>query len=104
MDIQRTGIRGLSRKDIDEAGSKGKCIKLLCRGRVENGKATGIVSPCLIDKDDLLASINGTATCATITTDLWGPISIIEHEHTVKIDQTAYGVIGDLFRILKETC
>lgn len=101
-DIRREGISAITKEQIDEAKQCGQKIKLLCHGRVENGKPTGTVTPQLIGGDTLFASINGTSACVTLTTDLMGDVSIIEHVYEPEIDQTAYGVLSDLLRILAE--
>lgn len=100
MEIQRTGIRSITKEQLDEAGKKGGRIKLICHGRVENGKPVGTVAPQLIGTDDIFSSINGTAAAVTLRTDLMGEVSIIEHVYQPEIDQTAYGVLGDLLRII----
>ena len=44
------------------------------------------------------ASIDSTTSVVSITTDLMGKVSVIEH--APEIEQTAYGVFGDLLRVL----
>ena len=74
-------------------------IKLLCKGvRNEDGSVEATVSPVEVSRDDILAGINSTTSIVSITTDLMKKISIIEHEP--EIEQTAYGVFGDLLRVL----
>ena len=103
MQVVRRGISGLTRADLELAKARRQRIKLLCRGWVEGSSPVGIVEPQAIPEDSLLASINGTAAAVTLTTDLMGDISIVEHVYVPEIDQTAYGVLGDLFRILEQT-
>lgn len=66
-----------------------------------NGKPYGTVKPTLIRKDELYASINGTAAAVTVKTDLIGEISIVEHVFEPEIDQTAYAILSDLISILE---
>ena len=47
----------------------------------------------------MLASIDSTTSDVSITTDLMGKISVIEH--APEIEQTAYGVFGDLLRVIE---
>ena len=56
------------------------------------------VAPVEVPKDDILAGINSTTSIVSITTDLMKKVSVIEHEP--EIEQTAYGVFGDLLRVL----
>ena len=101
LDIDRTGIRTVTAEQVAEATATGKRIKLVCHGWLEDGKARGSVAPTLVDRNDLMATINGTSSCLTITTDLMGPISVVKGVHEPEIDQTAYGVFGDLLRIVR---
>lgn len=103
MDIDRTGIGDITKADIDEASSKGKKIKLLCHGRIEDGKAVGTVKPTLVDSDHIAATMDTTSSYVRINTDLMGPIVVIEEPFEPEIDHTAYGVLSDLLRILTET-
>ena len=100
LDIDRTGIRDITAEQVTQAVAEGKRIKLVCHGWLEDGVARGSVAPTLIDRNDLLATINGTASCLTITTDLMGPVTVVKGQHEPEVDQTAYGVYGDLLRII----
>ncbi len=97
--IERKGIKQITAEQMKEADSRGKTIKLLCHGFVENGKVIGRVGPEEIDKNDLLAGISGTSSIVKITTDLMGVVSIVEHDP--EIEQTGYGVLSDLIRVIK---
>ena len=48
----------------------------------------------------MLASVNSTTSVVSITTDLMKTISIFEHEP--EIEQTAYGIFGDMLRVISE--
>ena len=100
-EIVREGIGSITRMQLEAARAQGKTIKVVCRGWLEDGRPRGEVRPRLVDNASTLASINGTAAGLTLTTDLLGPITIIEQEFTPEIDQTAYGVFGDLLRVLE---
>jgi homoserine dehydrogenase len=97
--IERKGIGEITYETIKEAEGRGKVLKLLCRGTIENGKVVGRVWPEEIDQTDLLASIKGTSSILSITTDLMGTLSIIEQDP--EIEQTAYGIFSDLIRIIR---
>ena len=97
-DIDRKGIEDISYKKIKEAEARGNVIKLVCYGGIEAGKITARVTPEEVSKNSLLASITGTTSIVSITTDLMGTVSIVEHEP--EIEQTAYGVFSDLVRVL----
>lgn len=96
--IERNGIGSIGSEQLREADTRGKVIKLVCRGMILDGKVAGSVGPEEVDKKDLFASISGTSSVVTITTDLMGPLSVVEHDP--EILQTAYGVLSDLIRII----
>ena len=61
----------------------------------------GRVAPVEIDKTELLATITGTSSVVSITTDLMGTVSVVEHDP--EIEQTGYGVFSDLIRVILTT-
>lgn len=100
--VQRKGIEDITYEDIEKAKEAGKSIKLVCKGtRDENGKIHASVQPELVDRQDLLATVNSTTSIVSITTDLMKKITVVEHDP--EIEQTAYGVFGDLLRVLEES-
>lgn len=99
--IDRKGIAEITVEQIQDADARGKVIKLICRGTIENGKVVGRVAPAEIDKNDLLASITGTSSVVSITTDLMKTLSVVEHDPG--IEQTGYGVFSDLIRVITTT-
>jgi len=99
-DIDRTGIEDITAEDIKAAGEKDCVIKLICNGSIVDGQVKGSVRPMEIGKNELFASIDGTSSVITITTDLMGKISIVEH--APEIEQTGYGIFNDVLRILSE--
>lgn len=99
--IDRKGIEDITVEQIRDAEARGKAIKLLCRGTIENGKVIGRVAPEEIDKNELLAAVTGTSSVVSITTDLMGTVSVVEHDP--EIEQTGYGVLSDLIRVMKKS-
>ena len=102
LDIRRTGIGGITQKNLEDAAAQGKKIKLLCHGSMVDGKPVGTVEPTLVDLNDLAAIMDATMSYVTINTDLTGEMTMVEHAFEPEIDHTAYGVLSDLLRILKE--
>ncbi|MDX9888986.1 MAG: hypothetical protein RBS51_06990 [Anaerovoracaceae bacterium] len=98
--IRPKGIEGISLDTIKEAQGRGKIIKLICRGEIIDGKILGFVEPREVDEGSLLGGIKGTSSVVSITTDLMGKVSIVEHDP--EILQTGYGVLSDLLRLLVE--
>lgn len=99
--IDRKGIEEITYSDVKDAAAKGCKIKLVCKGWREHGKVYGKVAPELVPLTHLYATINGTSSILSITTDLMGKLTIIEEEP--EILQTAYGVFSDLVRITETT-
>ena len=99
MEIERKGIEDITARDVQDAKRRGKVIKLLCNGTIRDGKPVGTVRPVELDQTDLLSTITGTSSVVSVTTDLMGTISIVEHEPGIR--ETAYGVFGDTLRLLE---
>ena len=99
--VERKGIEDITLADIEAAKDRGCKIKLLCEGkRDEGGRVKATVEPREVLLTDMLASVNSTTSVVSITTDLMKKVSIVEHEP--EIEQTAYGIFGDLLRVLSE--
>lgn len=98
LDVDRKGIEGITMEQIKMAEERGNTIKLLCHGKIENNNVYAKVSPEEVSNKSMLSTINGTTSVVSITTDLMGTVSIVEHEP--EIEQTAYGVFSDLLRVL----
>lgn len=97
--VERKGIENITAEDIAHAKAEGKKIKLVCRCFSENGMIRAYVRPEKVDRTDLLASIGSTTSIVSITTDMMKKISIVEHDP--EIEQTAYGVFGDVIRVIE---
>ena len=98
--VKRKGIEDITLDDMRNAEERGKVIKLLCKGSLdEDGNVIAEVAPQEIPMTDMLASVNSTTSIVSITTDLMKTVSIVEHEP--EIEQTAYGVFGDMLRVLE---
>ncbi|MGN1143350.1 MAG: hypothetical protein ACI4SU_02200, partial [Anaerovoracaceae bacterium] len=99
--VDRKGIEDITEGDIQEAAARGKVIKLLCRGwRDADGTVHASVQPTEVDRSDMLASIDSTTSIVSITTDLMKKLSVVEHQP--EIEQTAYGIFGDVLRVICE--
>lgn len=98
--VDRKGIEDITEDDIKDAAARGKVIKLICTGKLdEAGKPYAQVKPQEVEKTDMLASVNGTTSVVSITTDVMRKLTITEHEP--EIEQTAYGVFGDILRVFE---
>jgi homoserine dehydrogenase len=100
--VERTGITKIKEAEIRDAEREGKTIRLMCEGYRDKNGCRGKVAPLAISLDDPLASIRGTSSALTLTTDLAGEITI--ESHNPQIRQTAYALISDLFAIANKYC
>ena len=98
QEVEREGIRGIGPRELAEAREAGCTIKLVCRGFLEHGKARARVAPERVPLDHLYATVRGTSSVLSITTDLMGTLTVVEEDP--QILQTAYGVFSDLIRIV----
>ncbi len=99
--VKREGIENVTLEKIRQAADRGNVIKLLCRGlRKDDGSIAAEVKPHEVPAGDMLAAVTGTTSVVSVTTDLMGKISIVEHDPG--IEQTAYGIFSDMLRILDE--
>lgn len=99
--VQRQGIQDISYDDVRDAAARGKVIKLICQGFYdEEGRVVATVAPEEVDITHMYASISGTTSVVSITTDMMKKISVIEHDP--EIEQTAYGVYGDMLRVIEK--
>lgn len=98
LDVDRKGIEDITLQNVEDAKKRGNVIKLICYGGIENNRVVARVQPEEISKQSLFSSINGTTSIISITTDLMGTISIVEHDP--EIEQTGYGVFSDLIRVI----
>lgn len=95
--IQRTGIEEVTPEDIQKAASHGCKLKLLCEGKIVDGRVVGTVKPTEIPENSPFAGADVVAV-ASVNTDLMGKLTIIQYG--LETTQTGYGVFIDLIRVL----
>jgi homoserine dehydrogenase len=93
VDVERTGIRAISAKDVQEAQSGGKRWKLVCSARRKGATVTARVKPELIGPDSPLYGVSGTSSIVTFETDVLPQLSIVEGNPGP--ETTAYGLLAD---------
>jgi homoserine dehydrogenase len=94
--VVRRGIRGLSAAKVRRAARAGTPIRLVVRAQ-RRGRAVRVrVAPERLAAADVLAG-GGSDSALVLETDLMGELAILERGGTV--DQTAYGVLGDLLAV-----
>ena len=99
MDVDRTGIMGVSPADIAAAAERGNKIKLICEGELtEDGMVAASVRPMEIPADDAMAG-SDVVTAVKLYTDYLGPMTVTQYGIEPPI--TGYGLFIDLVRILR---
>jgi homoserine dehydrogenase len=98
-EVERKGITSITLKDINQAKSKGKRIKLIAKAWKEEGKIKAKVTPERLSLTNLLANINGPTNALTLTTDVLGEITIVGPG--AGKEETGYALLNDLLEINK---
>ncbi len=91
--VDRTGIRQLTSKDIQQAARHGQRWKLVCNAHREGDKVIATVKPQLVGSDSPLYSVSGTSSMVTFETDVLPQLSILEGNPGPQT--TAYGLLAD---------
>jgi homoserine dehydrogenase len=74
--VDRTGIRGVTREDMQDAVRRGKRIRLVASASRRGGQLAARVAPVELDAADPLAGLGGRQNQIVLDTDLLGPIGI----------------------------
>ena len=100
-EIQREGIGKLSEQAVRAARAQGKPYKLVCRAqRTDQGMAAS-VRPEQVPLNDPLAWVAGTSSIVYFETDIFPGLAITENNPG--LEATAYGMLADFVRAVKET-
>lgn len=96
-DVKREGLGNIRADDVRRVHGRGQRLKLVASARRENGRLVATARPVILDADDPLANLDGTAKGLEIDTDLLGPLVVTKRESGV--DHTAYALLCDLVDI-----
>lgn len=97
-DVERIGIRGLTREQVRAARAEGMRYKLVCRADRTPDGVRASVRPERLPMTNPLALLEGTTSALRLDMDVFG-LSIIEHKPGVIA--TAYGLLADFIRAVK---
>lgn len=97
--VDRTGITGITKADIEEAKASGQHWKLI--GSLEKSQAgiTASVKPVRLPSEHPLANVKGATNAITYTTDLLGDVTLIG-PGAGRLE-TGYALICDLLSIYR---
>lgn len=96
-DVARVGIRDVSPRDLLEAVTRGRRIRLVASASRRAGTLEARVEPEVLDAGDPLASLGRMDNALFIRTDLLGEVGIVQR--TSSLTQTAYALLSDLTQI-----
>jgi homoserine dehydrogenase len=96
--VRRTGITGITAKDVLDAERRGERIRLIVRGRRTKRSVVVSVAPERIAVGDLLVT-PGADGILVLETDLMREIGIWEGPGG--LDQTAYAILSDLVTVAR---
>ena len=97
--IDRTGIRGITPEDMQNAVRRGKRIRLVASAERRDGQIVARVAPVELDASDPLASLGGRQNQIVLDTDILGPIGIQQLDGG--LIQTAYALLSDLVTLAR---
>jgi homoserine dehydrogenase len=99
QDVEREGIAGIRREDVESARASGERIKLLGRLEIANGVVRASVRPTRLALHHPLASVGGAANAITFATGILGDVTVVGPGAGRK--ETGYAVVSDLLSILR---
>lgn len=93
--VYTEGISKITLKDVEDAAKIGYVIKLIARTKMlESGKIMIMVSPALVKKESMLASVNGVFNACLVRGDATGDV-LMYGKGAGKL-ATASAVVGDV--------
>jgi homoserine dehydrogenase len=92
--VDRIGIAGLTRGEVQGALARGHRVKLIASAERHGGTITACVAPRAVPQDDVLATLSETANALVLRTDLLGEFAITQIDSG--LTHTAYALVSDL--------
>lgn len=101
-DVDRTGIRGISSAQLQDARANGEAWKLVCSAQGKpDGSIAAAVRPERLKLSDPLAQVRGTSSVISFATDILPQLVIAEQDPG--LETTAYGLLADFIRAVKHS-
>jgi homoserine dehydrogenase len=100
VEVDRQGIRGITREMIAEAEAAGERWKLLCRAYWQDGKFVAQVRPERVGPNTPFYSVHGTSSFVSFELDVLPGLGVLESDPSPKT--TAYGLLSDLIDLTAE--
>jgi len=99
QEVDRTGIRGITRQMIETAAAADERWKLVCSAERVDGAVITRVAPERVGPDSPLYSVNGTSSYCQFKLDVLPGLGILESDPGP--ETTAYGLLADFLNILE---
>jgi homoserine dehydrogenase len=97
--VDRTGIRNVTREDVQNALRRGRRIRLVAGAERRDGQIVARVAPIELEAADPLAGLGGRQNQIVLSTDILGPIGIQQLDGGLV--QTAYALLSDLVALAR---
>ena len=92
--VDRTGIRGVTPEQVQDAISRQRRIRLICSAGWRDGQLVTCVAPEEVTPDDPAYRLHGTTSLIALRTDTLNQLTLLETAPTPA--QTAFGVLADV--------
>ncbi len=97
--VDRQGIRNITREMFTEAEQAGERWKLVCSAYRQGMALRTRVAPERVTSDSPLFSINGTSSYVQFETDVLPGLGIVENNPSP--ETTAYGLLADMINVVR---
>lgn len=94
LDVDRTGIRGITPQMIAEAKAAGERWKLVCTGEFREGKFFAQVKPTRVGPNSPFYTVSGTSSFVIFKLDVLPGLGVLESDPSP--ETTAFGMLSDL--------
>jgi len=99
QEVDRTGIRGITRTMIADAQAEGERWKLVCSAERLENRIVARVAPERVGPQSALFSVNGTSSFCQFKLDVLPGLGVLESDPGP--ETTAYGMLADFLNILE---
>jgi len=94
LEVDRTGIRGITPEMISEAKAAGERWKLICTGEFRDGAFFAQVKPHRVGPNSPFYTVSGTSSFVTFKLDVLPGLGVLESDPSP--ETTAFGLLSDL--------
>ena len=94
LEVDRTGIRGITPEMIAAAKAAGERWKLICTGEFRDGVFIAEVKPRRVGPDSPFYTVSGTSSFVTFRLDVLPGLGVLESDPGP--ETTAFGLLSDL--------